>query len=35
MAGIFDPVGLVVAVVMAEGGLAVGAWGMTRRDVGQ
>ena len=35
MAGIFDPVGLGAAVVMAVGGLAVGAWGMTRRDIGR
>ena len=35
MAGIYDPVGLIVAVIMAVGGLALGAWGMTRRDVGR
>ena len=35
MAGIFDPVGLVVAAVMAVGGLAVCTWGLTRRDIGR
>lgn len=35
MAGNFDPVGLVVAAAMAVGGVALGAWGMTRRDVGR
>ena len=35
MAGHFDPIGLVAAVVMAVGGVALGAWGMTRRDVGR
>ena len=35
MAGIFDPVGLVVATIMVVGGLAVCAWGLTRRDIGR
>ena len=35
MAGIYDPVGLVAAAVMVVGGLALGAWGMTRRDIGR
>lgn len=35
MAGIFDPVGIVVAAVMAIGGLAVCAVGLTRRDLGR
>jgi len=35
MAGHFDPVGLVAAAVMVLGGLALGTWGMTRRDVGR
>jgi len=35
MAGIYDPVGITAAVVMAIGGLALGAWGMTRRDLGK
>lgn len=34
MAGVFDPVGIVAALVMAVGGLLVGAWGLQRRDVG-
>lgn len=33
MAGVFDPVGIVAAVVLAIGGLAIGAWGMQRRDL--
>jgi hypothetical protein len=33
MAGIFDPVGIVAAAVLATGGLAVGAWGLQRRDL--
>lgn len=33
MAGVFDPVGLVAAAVLAVGGLAVGAWGIQRRDL--
>jgi len=35
MAGIFDPVGLAVAAIMAIGGLAVCTWGLTRRDIGR
>ncbi len=35
MAGIFDPVGLIVAAIMAIGGLAVCTWGLTRRDIGR
>lgn len=35
MAGVFDPVGLAVAAVLAVGGLALGAWGVTRRDMGR
>ena len=35
MAGVFDPVGLAVAAVLAVGGLALGAWGVTRRDLGR
>ena len=35
MAGVFDPVGIVIALVLAVGGLAVGAWGLQRRDVGE
>jgi ABC-2 type transport system permease protein len=35
MAGVFDPVGIVVAVVMVVGGVAVCAFGMTRRDIGR
>jgi ABC-2 type transport system permease protein len=33
MAGVFDPVGIVVAAVLAIGGLLVGAWGFRRRDL--
>jgi ABC-2 type transport system permease protein len=33
MAGTYDAVGIVAALVMALGGLAVGAWGMQRRDL--
>jgi ABC-2 type transport system permease protein len=33
MAGIFDPVGIVAAAVLAVGGLAIGAWGLQRRDL--
>ncbi len=35
MIGDWDPVGIVACVVLAVGGIAVGAWGMTRRDVGR
>jgi ABC-2 type transport system permease protein len=35
MAGIFDPVGIVVATVMVVGGLALCAVGFTRRDIGR
>lgn len=34
MAGVFDPVGIAVALVMVVGGVAVCALGMTRRDIG-
>lgn len=33
MAGVYDPVGIVAAVVLAVGGLLVGAWGLQRRDL--
>ena len=33
MIGSWDPVGVVACVVIAVGGIALGAWGMTRRDV--
>jgi ABC-2 type transport system permease protein len=33
MAGVYDPVGIVAAAVLAVGGLAVGAWGLQRRDL--
>jgi ABC-2 type transport system permease protein len=33
MAGAFDPIGIVAATVLAVGGLAVGAWGLRRRDL--
>jgi ABC-2 type transport system permease protein len=33
MAGVYDPVGIVAATVLAVGGLALGAWGLQRRDL--
>jgi ABC-2 type transport system permease protein len=33
MIGSWDPVGIVACVVIAVGGIALGAWGMSRRDV--
>lgn len=33
MIGEFDPVGIVVSIVLAVGGILLGAWGMSRRDV--
>ena len=33
MAGVYDPVGVVIAIVLTVGGLAVGAWGLQRRDL--
>ena len=35
MAGTYDIVGIVVAAILAIGGLLVGAWGLQRRDVGR
>ena len=35
IAGIFDPVGIVVAVAMVVGGVAVCTFGLTRRDIGR
>ena len=35
IAGIFDPVGIAVAVVMVVGGVAICAVGLTRRDIGR
>ncbi len=35
IAGSYDPVGLVVAGVLAVGGVLLGAWGMQRRDIGE
>ncbi|MEO8437645.1 MAG: ABC transporter permease subunit [Chloroflexota bacterium] len=35
MAGLFDPFGIVVAAVMVVGGVAVCAFGLTRRDIGR
>ena len=35
MAGIYDPVGLVVAAIMLVGGLALCTIGLTRRDIGR
>jgi len=33
MGGVYDPVGIVIALAMVVGGLAVGAWGLQRRDL--
>ena len=33
MTGAWDPVGVVACVVIAVGGIALGAWGFARRDV--
>jgi ABC-2 type transport system permease protein len=33
LVGDWDPVGVVASLVLAFGGLAVGAWGLTRRDI--
>lgn len=33
MAGAFEPVGIVAAVILAVGGLLIGAWGLQRRDL--
>jgi ABC-2 type transport system permease protein len=33
MAGVFDPSGIVASVVLAVGGVALGAWGLRRRDL--
>lgn len=35
MAGVFDPVGIVACAVLAIGGVAIAAAGMSRRDVGR
>jgi ABC-2 type transport system permease protein len=35
MAGTVDPVGIVVSVILVLGGLAIGAWGLSRRDIGR
>jgi putative exporter of polyketide antibiotics len=35
MAGVFDPVGIAVAIVMVVGGVAVCGFGLTRRDIGR
>jgi len=33
MVGQWDPVGVIACAVLAVGGIAVGAWGIGRRDV--
>lgn len=33
MIGIWDPVGIAACVVLAVGGIGLGAWGVTRRDI--
>lgn len=33
MIGIWDPAGIVASIVLAVGGIAIGAWGVARRDI--
>ena len=33
MLGVWDPVGIVVSLLLAVGGVAIGAWGFARRDL--
>ncbi len=33
MVGVWDPVGIVASILLAVGGIAVGTWGFTRRDL--
>ena len=33
MVGSWDPVGIIASLAIAVGGVAIGAWGMARRDV--
>lgn len=33
MVGEWDPVGIIASLILAVGGLAVGAWGLSRRDI--
>ncbi len=33
MIGVWDPVGMVACLALAAGGLAIGAWGIARRDL--
>ena len=33
MVGVWDPAGMIACVVIAVGGIALGTWGMSRRDV--
>lgn len=33
MVGVWDPVGIVASVVLAVGGIAIGTWGFSRRDL--
>ena len=33
MIGVWDPAGMIACAVIAVGGIAVGAWGMRRRDL--
>jgi ABC-2 type transport system permease protein len=35
MVGVWDPAGVVLCLALAFGGLALGAWGMHRRDIGR
>lgn len=35
MIGAWDPVGIVACIVIAVGGVALGAWGIARRDIGR
>jgi MFS superfamily sulfate permease-like transporter len=33
MVGVWDPVGIGACLLIAVGGIAIGAWGVTRRDI--
>ena len=33
MVGVWDPVGIIASVTLALGGIVIGSWGFTRRDL--
>ena len=35
MAGVYDASGVIASIVLIVGGLAIGAWGLQRRDLGR